>query len=52
MNKYLDYIPVEKSNPNRMACGQAFPNDEIRSIVGRAIPPEWTVNLSAMGKEP
>jgi hypothetical protein len=28
------------------------PEDEIRSIMGRAIPPEWTVNLLAPGKEP
>jgi hypothetical protein len=52
MNKYLDYIPIEKNNPNRIAYGQALPDGEIRSIVGRAIPPEWTVNLLAMGKEP
>jgi hypothetical protein len=35
-----------------MAYGQSFPDDEIRSIMGRAIPPEWTVNLLSMGKEP
>jgi hypothetical protein len=35
-----------------MAYGQALPDDEIRSIMDRAIPPEWTVNLLAMGKEP
>jgi hypothetical protein len=35
-----------------MAYGQARPDDEIRSIMGRAIPPEWTVNLLSMGKEP
>jgi hypothetical protein len=29
-----------------------LPADEIRSIMGRAIPPEWTVNLLALGKEP
>jgi hypothetical protein len=52
MNKYLDYIPIEKSNPKIMADGQSFPDDEIRSIMGRAIPPEWTVNLLSMGKEP
>jgi hypothetical protein len=51
-NKYLDYIPIVKSNPKRMAYGQSFPDDEIRSIMGRAIPPEWTVNLLPMGKEP
>jgi hypothetical protein len=48
----LDYIPIEKINPKKMTYGQAFPDDEIRSIMGRAIPPEWTVNLLAMGKEP
>jgi hypothetical protein len=26
--------------------------DEVRSIMGRAIPPEWPVNLLSMGKEP
>jgi hypothetical protein len=35
-----------------MEYGQSLPDDEIRSIVGRAIPPEWTVNMLAMGKEP
>jgi hypothetical protein len=35
-----------------MAYGQAFPDDEIRSIMRRAIPLEWTVNLLSMGKEP
>jgi hypothetical protein len=39
LNKYLDYIPIEKSNPKRMAYGQSFPDDEIRSIMGRSIPP-------------
>jgi hypothetical protein len=29
-----------------------LPEDEIRSIMGRAIPPEWTVNLLALEKEP
>jgi hypothetical protein len=52
LNKYLDYIPIEKNNPQRMAYGQSLPDDEIRYIMGRAIPPEWTVNLLAMGKEP
>jgi hypothetical protein len=45
LNKYLGYIPIEKSNPKRMAYGQSLPDDEISSIMGRAIPPEWTVNL-------
>jgi hypothetical protein len=35
-----------------MAYGQSLPADEIRSITGRAIPPEWTVHLLSMGKEP
>jgi hypothetical protein len=52
MNKYLDYIPIENSNPKRMEYVQPFPYDEIRSIMGRAIPPEWTVDLLSMGKEP
>jgi hypothetical protein len=33
------------------ACGKALPDDEIISIMERAIPPEWTVNLLALGKE-
>jgi hypothetical protein len=52
LNKYLDYIPIEKINPKRMASGQSFPYDEIISIMGRAIPPEWTVIFLSMGKEP
>jgi hypothetical protein len=52
LNKYLDYIPTEKINPKRMAYGKSLPDDEIRSITGRAIPPEWTVNLLSIGKEP
>jgi hypothetical protein len=50
--QYFDYIPIEKNNSKRMAYGQSFPDDEIRSIMGRAIPPEWTVNMLSMGKEP
>jgi hypothetical protein len=52
LNKYLDYIPIERSNPKRMAYGQSLTDDEIRSIMGRAIPMEWTVNVLSMGKEP
>jgi hypothetical protein len=52
MNNYLDYIPIEKSNPKRMVYGEELPDDEIRSIMGRAIQPEWTVNLFAMDREP
>jgi hypothetical protein len=29
-----------------------LPEDEIMLIIGRAIPPEWTVNILALGKEP
>jgi hypothetical protein len=35
-----------------MSYGQSLPDDEIRSIMGRSIPPEWTVNVLPMGKEP
>jgi hypothetical protein len=52
LNKYLDYIPIENGNPKIMAYGKSLPVDVIRSIMGRAIPPEWTVNLLSMGKEP
>jgi hypothetical protein len=34
------------------ANGKALPDDEIRYIMRRAIPLEWTVNLLALGKEP
>jgi hypothetical protein len=55
LNRYLDFIPIEKTSDNQnitKAYGKSFPEDEIRSIMGRAIPPEWTVNLLALGKEP
>jgi hypothetical protein len=29
-----------------------LPEDEIRSIMGRSIPPKWTVKLLTLGKEP
>jgi hypothetical protein len=41
-----------KKNKIIKAYGKSLPEDEIRSIMGRAIPPEWTVNLLALGKEP
>jgi hypothetical protein len=54
-NRYLDFIPTEKtsySNTITKAYGKSLPEDEIRSIMGRSIPPEWTVNLLALEKEP
>jgi hypothetical protein len=53
LNKYLDYIPIERttfSDKTIKAYGKSFPEDENRSIMGRAIPPEWTVSLLALGK--
>jgi hypothetical protein len=55
LNKYLDYIPIERTtltDKTKKAYGKSLPEDEIRSIMGRVIPPEWTVNLLALGKEP
>jgi hypothetical protein len=55
LNKYLDYIPIEQttlSDKTKKAYGKSLPEYEIISIMGRAIPPEWTVNLLALGKEP
>jgi hypothetical protein len=52
LNKYLDDISIEKINPKIMAYGQSLPDYEIISIMGRAIPPEWTVNVLSIGKEP
>jgi hypothetical protein len=55
LNRYLDFIPIEKTSDNNKvtnAYGKSLPEDEIRSIMGRAIPPEWTVNLLALEKEP
>jgi hypothetical protein len=55
LNRYLDFIPIQKtsdSNKITKAYGKSLPEDEIRSIIGRAIPPEWTVNLLSLGKEP
>jgi hypothetical protein len=48
LNRYLDFIPIEKTSDNNKitkAYGKSLPEDEIRSIMGRAIPPEWTVNF-------
>jgi hypothetical protein len=55
LNKYLDYIPIERTtltDKTKKAYGKSLPDDEIRSIMGRAVPPEGTVNLLALGKEP
>jgi hypothetical protein len=55
LNKYVDYIPIERTNmtdKTQKAYGNSFPDDEIRSIMVRAIPHEFTVNLLALGKEP
>jgi hypothetical protein len=55
LNRYFDFIPIEKTNDNQKftkAYGKSLPEDEIRSITGRALPPEWTVNSLALGKEP
>jgi hypothetical protein len=55
LNKYLDYIPIEGTtltDKTKKAYGMSFPEDEIRSIMGQAIPPKWTVNLLALEKEP
>jgi hypothetical protein len=32
------------------AYGKSLSDDEIKSNMGRAIPPEWTVNLLDLGK--
>jgi hypothetical protein len=54
LNRYLDYIPIEKTsdiNNTTKSYGKSLPEDELRSIMGRVIPPEWTVNLLSLGKE-
>jgi hypothetical protein len=48
LNRYLDFIPIEKTSDSlkvSKAYGKSLPEDELRSITGRAIPPEWTVNI-------
>jgi hypothetical protein len=55
LNRYLDYIPIEKTSDRNKVTkgyGKSLPEDELRSIMGRAIPPEWTVNLLSLGREP
>jgi uncharacterized protein (DUF1015 family) len=53
LNRYLYFIPIEKSDKDKItkAYGKSLPENKIRSIMGRAIPPEWTVNLLALVKE-
>jgi hypothetical protein len=51
----LDFITIEKRSDSLKITkpfGFFLPEDEMRSIMGRAIPPEWTVNLLSHGKEP
>jgi hypothetical protein len=46
LNRYLDYIPIEKTSDKDKiikAYEKSFPEDEIRSIMGRVIPPEWKI---------
>jgi hypothetical protein len=55
LNKYLDYIPIEITTltyKTKKTYGKLLSEDGIRSITGRTIPPEWRVNLLALGKEP
>jgi hypothetical protein len=55
LNSYLDFIPIENTSDIlkvTRAYGKSLPEDGIRSIMGREIPPEWTVNLLVLGKEP
>jgi hypothetical protein len=54
LKRYFDFIPIENTSDNNKiskAYGKSLPEDEFRSIMGRAITPEWTVNLLALGKE-
>jgi hypothetical protein len=55
LNNYLDYTPIERTrvaDKTQKAYGKSLQDDELRSTMGRDIPPEWTVNLLALGKEP
>jgi hypothetical protein len=55
LNRYLDFIPIEKTSDSlkiTKAYVKSLPENKIKSIMGRAIPHEWTVNLLALGKEP
>jgi hypothetical protein len=51
----LDFIPIEKTRDSlkvTKAYGKSLSEDEIRFIMGRAIPPECTVHLLSLGREP
>jgi hypothetical protein len=51
----LDFIPIEKTSDSlkvTKAYLKSLPEDELRSIMGRAISHEWTFNLLSLGKEP
>jgi hypothetical protein len=54
LTRYVDFIPIEKRDSNKVtkSYGKSFPEDELRQIMGRAIPPEWTVNMLSLEKEP
>jgi hypothetical protein len=45
-------ILEKKKTPIVKAYGKALSDDEIKSIMGRAVPQEWTVNLLVLSKEP
>jgi hypothetical protein len=48
LDRYLDFIPIEKTSDSlrlTKAYGKCFPEDEIRSIMGRAIPPRMEGQL-------
>jgi hypothetical protein len=43
LNRYLDFIPIDNTSDSlkiTKAYGKSLPEDEIRSIMGREIPPE------------
>jgi hypothetical protein len=53
LNRYLDFIPIEKTSDSlkiTKAYGKSLSEDDIRSFMGCAIPPEWTVHLLVLGK--
>jgi hypothetical protein len=55
LNKYLHYIPIERTtmaDKTQKAYGKLLQDYEIRSIMGRAIPPEWEVKYLDLCKEP